>query len=153
MVDFAAAFVVWAVTETAVSEINASAIPAATLVCEMNRFLMFKPPRLLAKRLLPIWAIQQFLDKFHALEIQNLHVLFLAPVQRHADFPGAREYLRVFDRRLERNYIGTDTGVPLHHVQLVAVKISGTVKPRFIDHVGDIDHQGFALPVSDGPAH
>src|ERR1700737_2474635 len=132
MVDLAAVFVVWALAGTAVSEMNASAIPAAALVLEMNRFCIFKPPRLFAKRMLPVWAIQHFLDKLHTLEIQDLGVLFLAPVQRHADFPGARKDARVFDRCLVRNHIRAGARIPLHYVQLVAVKISGTIEPGLI---------------------
>src|SRR5882762_34571 len=98
MADFAAVFVVWALAGTAVSEMNASAIPAAALVLEMNRICIFKAPRLLAMRMLPVRAIQEFLDKLHALEIQDLGVLFLAPIERHADFPGARKDARIFDR-------------------------------------------------------
>src|ERR1700687_2234196 len=92
--DFVAVFVVWALAGTAGSERSASAIPAAALVLEMNRPI-FKPPRLPAKRMFPVRAIQELLDKFHALEIQDLGVFFLAPVQRHADFPGARKDARI----------------------------------------------------------
>jgi hypothetical protein len=41
MPDWAAFFAVWAVPGTAVSEVNAKAITAAELVCEMNRFRIF----------------------------------------------------------------------------------------------------------------
>jgi hypothetical protein len=43
MPDLAAVFGVWAVPGAAVSEINAKAITAAELVCEMNRFRIFPP--------------------------------------------------------------------------------------------------------------
>ena len=43
MPDLAAVFAVWAVPGAAVSEINAKAITAAELVCEMNRFRIFLP--------------------------------------------------------------------------------------------------------------
>src|SRR5438270_536453 len=96
MPEPAAVFASWALAGTAVMDRTASAIPAATLVLEINRFCIFIPPPLFAERLLPIRAIQQFLDKFHALEIQDLGILFLTPVQRHADLPWAGEDVRIF---------------------------------------------------------
>src|SRR5579864_641898 len=51
MADLAAVLVVWALAGTAVSNRNASAIPAAAPVLEMNRFRIFKPPRLSALNL------------------------------------------------------------------------------------------------------
>src|SRR5713101_6166597 len=93
--DFAAVFVTWPAMGRAVREIHASAIPTA-LVLEMNRFHISTPPRLLVKRMLSVRAIQQFFDKLYALEIQELRVLFLAPVERHAHLPRAREDVRIF---------------------------------------------------------
>src|ERR1700680_4178109 len=101
--DLAALFVACALAGTAVTTTNATAIKAAALVFEINPFCIFQSPRLLTKRMLPVRAIQHFLDKLHTLEIQQLGVLLLPPVQRHADFPRARKDTRVFNRRLVLN--------------------------------------------------
>ena len=49
------------------------------------------PPSTLLVPLLPEVAVHQFFHKLHALEFQQLRVLFRRPVQRHADLPGPRE--------------------------------------------------------------
>ena len=103
--------------------------------------------------MLSVRAVQQFFDKLHALEIQELRVLFLAPVERHAHLPRAREDVRIFDSCFVRDHIRAGARVALHHVQLVAMEISGAIKPCLIVQVGYVDHQGVALPASDGLAH
>src|ERR1700756_924818 len=103
MADLAAVLVVWAFAGTAVTETNASTMRAAMLVLAMNPLCIIKSPRLL-KRMLPVRAIQHFFHKLHTLEIQDLRVLFLAPVERHADLPGTRKDARVFDGCLVHNF-------------------------------------------------
>src|SRR3984957_725402 len=108
----------WAGSKRAVSD-NAVTITVA-LVPDMNRFRIFIPPRLFAKRVLPVRAVQQFFHKLDALEIQKLRILFLAPIERHTDFPGSCEDVRILDGCLVGNLIGAGARLTLHHVQLVA---------------------------------
>src|SRR4029077_14835486 len=132
--DFATVFVTWPAMRRVVREINVTATPT-TLALEMNPSRISTPPRLLAQRMLSVLAIQQFVDKLLALEIQQLRVLFLAPVERHAHLPRGREDIRIFDRCFVRDNIRAGACVALHHVQLVAMEISGTVKPCLIVQV------------------
>src|SRR5438132_215071 len=66
------------------------------------------------ERLLPKFAVHQFFHKLHALEIQELHVLLLTLVQRHADLPRPREDFGVLNGRFIRDYVRTLAGVALH---------------------------------------
>ncbi len=77
----------------------------------------------------------------------------LAPVERHAHLPGAGEHARIFDRGFVRDYVRAGARVALHHVQLVAMKISGAIEPSLIVHVGHIDYQRVTLPAPDGLPH
>ena len=42
-------------------------------------------------------AVHEILDKLHALELQQLRILFHVAIERHADLPWPREHLSVFD--------------------------------------------------------
>src|SRR5579883_1858675 len=142
----------WPAVGRVVREMNPSTIPTA-LVPEMNRFGISSPPRSFLKRMFSVLAVQQLLDKLHAFEIEELRILLLTAVERHADLPGPCEHDRVLNGRFVRHYIRAQARVALHHVQLVAMEITSAVKPGPVVLVGDVDHQGIAFPVSDGLAH
>src|SRR5688572_9638840 len=79
---------------------HASAAPAITYnfvrICiYLLLFLLFRRRGL--SRLLAQIAVHQLLDEFDALELHQLRVRLDAPVQRHADFLGAREGLGILD--------------------------------------------------------
>src|SRR3954462_8287982 len=74
-------------------------------------------------------------------------------VERHADFPRAREHLRILDGGFIQNDIGTARRVALHYMQGVAMEISGSVEPGLIVQTSHVDHQCVALPVSNRPTH
>jgi hypothetical protein len=71
--------VTWATAGRVATEINPRAVPIA-LVPEMNRFGISSPPRSLVERMFSVLPVQQLFDELHALEIQELCVLFLAPI-------------------------------------------------------------------------
>src|SRR5262249_3453684 len=111
------------------------------------------PLRPSVKRTFSVLPIEQFFDELHALEIQELRIFFLAPVERHADLPRAGEDDRVFNGRLKGHDIGAGARIALYHVQLVAMEISGAVKPCLIVQIGHVDYQSVTLPASHGLAH
>ena len=61
--------------------------------------------------------------------------------------------LRVFDGRLITNRVGAGARVALDHVQRIAVRVARRIEPGLVDQVGDIDHEGVAIPTADGIAH
>src|SRR5271165_5305432 len=109
--------------------------------------------RSVAQGLFAPLAVQQFFHKLRALEIHQLHVLLLPPVQRQADLPGTREDRFILDRRLVGDHIRTGSGVTLHDMQLVAVKIPRPVEPGLIIEALYINHQGVAFPVAHRLPH
>src|SRR5215470_10367680 len=60
--------------------------------------------------------IYQLFHKLHALEIQELHVFFLASVQWHVDLPRTREDLGILNRRFVGDHIRTRTSITLDDV-------------------------------------
>jgi hypothetical protein len=77
--DFAEVLVTWATAGRVATEINPTATPIA-LVPEMKRFGIPSPLRTLVKRMFSVLSVQQLFDELHALETQELCILFLAPV-------------------------------------------------------------------------
>src|SRR5262245_63095662 len=67
--------------------------------------------------------------KPEALVFQDLKVRFAMTVQHHAHAPRSREYLRVLNRHLIRDVVAIEWGETLDQMQLLAVKVSGTVEP------------------------
>src|SRR5215469_9298858 len=56
-------------------------------------------------------SVQQFFYERHALELEQLCVLFNVPVKRHADLPRPREDARVFDCRFVLKMIRSDARI------------------------------------------
>jgi hypothetical protein len=55
------------------------------------------PPRSFVERLFSVVTVHQFFDELYALEIEQLRVLFLAPVEWHTDLPGSGKDDRIFN--------------------------------------------------------
>src|SRR5580658_9161159 len=108
---------------------------------------------LLGERLFAPLAVQQLFHKLRTLEIQELRVLFLTPVKRHAHLPGTREDLRIFNGRLVRDDIRAGARVALHHMQRIAVIVAGAIEPARIVEAFHVYHQRISLPVADRLSH
>src|SRR5439155_20076982 len=80
--------------------------------------------------------IEQLFGELHALELQQLGILFQMTIQGHADLPGSREHLRVLDRGFVQHGIGSDERVAFDHVQAVAREIPRAVEPRLAVEAG-----------------
>src|SRR6266851_5908832 len=91
---------VWPTVETGIKDTRLIAI--FRIPFDMSA----RPYYLPAQRLLAPLAVQQFFHELHTLEIHQLRVLFLTPIERHAHLPWARKDLGVFDRRFVRHHIG-----------------------------------------------
>src|SRR6202022_117876 len=91
-------------------------------------------------------SIHQFLGERHTLELQELGVLFQAPIERKTHLPGAREYLWIFDGCFVAHHVRTGGSITLDYVQGVAMKVSSPVKPSLVVESGHIDDQGAASP-------
>src|SRR5262249_966940 len=70
-------------------------------------------PTLLTRLLLQL-SIDYFFDKFHASKFENLCVLFLAAVERHAHLPRPRKHLRILDRHFVIQMVRTCGGEPFN---------------------------------------
>src|SRR2546428_2736923 len=99
-----------------VDEMRAAAT-ASIPVDATNRFRMDAPSffssLLPGERLFAPLAVQQFFHELHALEIHELRVLLLPPVQRHGDLPGSRENVAILDCRFVGDHIRTRTRIAL----------------------------------------
>src|SRR5688572_7886678 len=98
-------------------------------------------------------SVQHLFRERHALEFEELRVLFLPAVERRGDLPRPSEDLKVLDGGLVLNEIRSGGGVALDHVQGLAVKIAGPIEPRLVDEAGHVDHQRIAVPPAARPAH
>src|SRR5215467_9962105 len=98
-------------------------------------------------------SVHQFLDKFHTLEIEKLCILFLPPVERHADLPRTREDLGIFNCGLVRNHVRACARISFDDVQLVTMEITRSIEPGFIIKSGHVDHERFSFPVGHGLSH
>src|ERR1041384_3821152 len=67
----------------------------------------------LITRLLPKTAVHQLFGELHALVLEQPRVLFDATIERHADLPGTREPLRIFNRRFIGERVGAARRVAL----------------------------------------
>src|SRR5215510_1673963 len=105
------------------------------------------PPRLWLQRLLTPLAVHQLFNKFHTLEIHQLRVFLLTPVQRHAHFPWTCEDLRIFDGRFVRDHVRTRACIALNDMQLVAMEIAGSIEPTLIVEPSYIDDERLAFPM------
>src|SRR5262245_46720745 len=88
-----------------------------------------------------------------AFVFEQLNVLFLTPVERHADLPRTREYLRILDRGFVRHVIRAGARVALDHVQRLGMKVSRAIEPRLIVEVAYIDDKRVAFPMRARISH
>src|SRR5215813_2480406 len=91
--------------------------------------------------------------KPEAFVFQDLKVWFAMAVQHHAHAPRSGEYLRVLDRHLIRDVVAIERGEALNQMQLLAVKVSGTVEPCFVVEVDVVDDERVAFPAAARVAH
>ena len=99
--------------------------------------------RLLAKR-----PIHQLFGELHAFEFQELSILFETAIERHAHLPRPRKYLRVLDRDFIGKGVPAEWSVAFHHVQFIAMEISGSVEPGLIVETGYVDDERIPFPVA-----
>src|SRR5690349_8827945 len=102
---FAAAFGVSAAAGITVQSIRTAHANTLINIANQLRISSTSLPLLTQWIFAPL-AIHQLFDEFHTLEIQKLHILFLTPVQRHADLPGASEDVGILNCRLVGNHVG-----------------------------------------------
>src|ERR1700681_207689 len=93
-------------------------------------------------------AVEQLFGKLHALEIEELCILFSVAIQRHADLPGLRKHRRILDGGFVIKVVRIDAGEALDYVQFVAAEIAGPVEPSQAVQARDIDHQSLTFPVA-----
>src|SRR6266705_6526865 len=98
-------------------------------------------------------SIDELFRELYALEFQGLDVRLHTSIQRHADFPRTRKHLRILNRGLVHQMVWRQRRVTLHHMQSVAMEISGPVEPGLIVLSGYVNDQRVTVPTSDGPAH
>src|SRR5215469_1543585 len=135
--------VVWPARGAGASD--ATAITRGRTGTEDVRRRRLMPPSCSLVRLLTQMAVHQLFHKLHAFEFQELSVLLQPPIERHADLPRPRKHLRVLDGGLIVEGIGGQGCVALDHVQGVAVKIAGSVKPGPVVQAGYVDHERIPL--------
>ena len=90
---------------------------------------------------------------FGAFLIAEFKARLGVAMHQHVDFPGPAVSLRVIDGGFVVDGVGAEARVALDDVQLIAVRVARRIEPGFIVEVGDIDHQGIALPMAHGIAH
>src|SRR5512135_1880053 len=96
-----------------------------TIRCRCSQPTVFSSYGSSLGRLFLKLSVQQLFGKLHALELQDLGVLFHSLVQRQADLPGPREDRRIFDGGLVIEVIWIRAREALHHVELAAGEITG----------------------------
>ena len=69
-------------------------------------------------------TIDNIFREFDALEFQDLCILLDPAIQRHADLPRPREYIRVFDSGFVVQMIRPHRRDSFHIVLFIAVEIS-----------------------------
>src|SRR5436190_14152184 len=99
------------------------------------------------QRLLAPLSIHQFFNELDALEIHELRVLLLPSVKRHGHLPGPRKDFRIFDNGFVSDPVRTRSCIALDNMQLITVKISGTIEPRLVIESLYINHESFAFPM------
>src|SRR5437667_6908478 len=86
-------------------------------------------PRLSRQRILPPLAVHQLFDELHALELDQLRVLFRASIERHADLPWPRKNARILDCGFVADDVGTRPRIALDHMQRVGMEVPRAVEP------------------------
>src|SRR4029077_12211233 len=92
----------------------------------LNRLVISTSPA----RLLVVLSEQHLFHKRLALELHELHVLLDPSIEDEAHLPWPRKHFGVVDCGFVLEVVGTERGVTLHHMERVAMKISGPVEPR-----------------------
>src|SRR5688572_17667238 len=90
--------------------------------------------------------VHQFFDELDALELEDLNILVLPPVERHSNRPRASEDFRVLDGGPIVDTIGANECESLHDVERLAVEIAGAIKPRLTVEARHVDDEGVTLP-------
>jgi len=111
------------------------------------------PFPVLDQLLLPKMPVHELFRELHARIIDDRRIRLQAAIERHGDRPRTREDLRIFDRDFVTDGIGADRGIPLHKVQRVAMKVSGSIEPVFTVEVRNVDHQRIFFPMADRVSH
>src|SRR5262245_24071231 len=111
----------------------------AALANDRNRRLI--APSLAPLRWLAEFPVQQLLGERHALELEELNLLFHPSIEREADLPRPREHLRILDGGFVHQVIRADGRVALDDVERVAVKIPGAIEPRLAAQAGHVDDE------------
>src|SRR5262245_49951367 len=76
--------------------------------------------------------VSLLLQVVNTFVLEQFHVFFGAPIQRHAHFPRPREDFRIFDRDFVHDLVGTRGRVALDHMQSITVKIAGVIEPGLV---------------------
>src|SRR5215510_8595275 len=103
---------------------------------------------LLFKRNFAEMTVDHVLREFDALVFQDLRILFHAAVERHADLPGPRKYVRIFYRGFVEQMIRSGRGDAFDNVQLIAMEIPGPVKPAQVVKIRGVDDERFTFPAT-----
>src|ERR1700733_6483289 len=127
----------------------ALAIPVLCSRCEL-RFVVMMDNRVRVKRRKVMPAT---IGPFRAFIFDDPSPRPLVTVQHQSNSPGPRIDLGVFQTSLVAHRIGAEQGVTLDDMQLVAVKVSGLIKPGLVAEVGDVYNEGIFLPVAAGIPH
>ena len=85
--------------------------------------------------------IHELFRELHALEFQQLSVLIQPAIERHAHLPGSGKHFRVFDGDFIGKGVRAEGRVALDHMQGVAMKIPGPVKPSLVVDVTAMNDQ------------
>src|SRR3989304_3095705 len=80
------------------------------------------------------------------LVFQDLRVLLLAAVERHAHLPRPAEDFGILDGGLIQDVVGSGASVSLHHMKSFAVIVPGAVKPGLVREMDYVHHQRLSLP-------
>src|SRR5262249_27729816 len=103
--------------------------------------------------LLPKIPVQELLYEFDAAVFEELHVWLQTAIERHRDFPGAREDLRILYRRFVVDGVRSNRREAFNEMQRITMEVSGSVEPSPVIEPCNIDDQRVALPVTDRVTH
>src|SRR5437879_5908117 len=107
----------------------------------------------LLARILVVGTVHQLLYELHTIEIHELDILFHATIKWKAHLPRSRKNVRVFDRGLVHNMVGTDRSIPLDQVQGIAVVIPRAIKPSPGYKPCGVNDQRISFKMPVRPAH
>src|SRR6185369_4972349 len=126
-----------------------SMAPATTdAITAANNGLLMTPPASIGRH-----RGMKLVVEPEAFVFQNLKVWFAMAVEHHAHAPRSGEHLRVLDCHLIRDVVAIERGETFDQMQLLAVKVAGTVEPGFVVEVNVVDNERVALPPATRVAH